>query len=130
MRPNYGVSNMSETSSSGPAPAPKAIQSPLTLVMKIKSDAAYQELKALLNQMQSAPPDAIRSGSLSTNSEMFISPDSYSSTTTPSSQSLRPTMARLKPILMNSSTPSAIFSTRSSNAWTALPRSYSGPRIS
>ena len=25
--------------------------------MKIKSDAAYQELKALLNQMQSAPPD-------------------------------------------------------------------------
>jgi len=25
--------------------------------MKIKSDAAYQELKALLNQMQSAPPE-------------------------------------------------------------------------
>src|SRR5207247_6569580 len=57
MRPNYGVSNMSETSSGGSAPAPKAVQSPLTLVMKIKSDAAYQELKALLNQMQSAPPD-------------------------------------------------------------------------
>ena len=48
---------MSETSSGGSAPAPKAVQSPLTLVMKIKSDAAYQELKALLNQMQSAPPD-------------------------------------------------------------------------
>ena len=48
---------MSQTSSTGSAPAPKAVQSPLTLVMKIKSDAAYQELKALLNQMQSAPPD-------------------------------------------------------------------------
>ena len=48
---------MSETSSGAPAPAPKAVQSPLTLIMKIKSDAAYQELKALLNQIQSAPPD-------------------------------------------------------------------------
>jgi len=48
---------MSETSSHGSAPAPKAVQSPLTLVMKIKSDAAYQELKTLLHQIQSAPPD-------------------------------------------------------------------------
>jgi hypothetical protein len=47
---------MSDTSSSATAPAPKAVQSPLTLVMKIKSDAAYQELQALLNQLQGAPP--------------------------------------------------------------------------
>ncbi len=46
---------MSNTSAT--APAAKAVQSPLTLVMKIKSEAAYQELKALLDQIQSAPPD-------------------------------------------------------------------------
>ena len=45
---------MSDTAAT---PAPKAVQSPLTLVMKIKSEAAFQELKALLNQIQSAPPD-------------------------------------------------------------------------
>lgn len=42
---------------SAPIPSAKAVQSPLTLVMKIKSDAAYQELRALLGQIQSAPPD-------------------------------------------------------------------------
>jgi len=35
----------------------KAVQSPLTLIMTIKSPAAYQELKALLDKIQSAPPD-------------------------------------------------------------------------
>ena len=48
---------MSDMSPGAPAPAPKAVQNPLTLIMKIKSDTAYQELKALLNQIQSAPPD-------------------------------------------------------------------------
>jgi len=38
-------------------PVPQAVQSPLTLVMNIKSPQAYEELKALLNQIQSAPPD-------------------------------------------------------------------------
>ncbi len=40
-----------------PVPAPRAVQSPLTLVMKIKNEAAYQELHALLGQIQGAPPD-------------------------------------------------------------------------
>lgn len=35
----------------------KAVQSPLTLIMKIKSDADYQQLKGLLNHIQSLPPD-------------------------------------------------------------------------
>ena len=30
-----------------PPPTPKAVQSPLTLVMKIKSAAAFEELKAV-----------------------------------------------------------------------------------
>ena len=38
-------------------PANQAVQSPLTLVMQIKNAAAYQELHALLGQIQSAPPD-------------------------------------------------------------------------
>lgn len=38
-------------------PAAKAVQSPLTLVMQIKSPAAYQELNALLHQIQGAPQD-------------------------------------------------------------------------
>ena len=37
--------------------AQAAVQSPLTLVMKIKSPADYAELKALLDKIQSAPPD-------------------------------------------------------------------------
>jgi len=41
----------------GPPPTPKAVQSPLTLVMKIKSAAAFEELKAVLHQIQSAPPE-------------------------------------------------------------------------
>src|ERR1700738_2032132 len=36
---------------------PKAVQNPLTLVMKIKSPADYAQLNGLLHQMQSAPPD-------------------------------------------------------------------------
>ncbi|MDQ6760300.1 MAG: hypothetical protein M3Z32_10615 [Acidobacteriota bacterium] len=40
-----------------PAPATRAVQSPLTLVMKIKNEAAYQELHALLAQIQGAPAD-------------------------------------------------------------------------
>lgn len=38
-----------------PQLAPKAVQSPLTLVMKIKSDADYQQLNGLLNHLQSLP---------------------------------------------------------------------------
>ena len=38
-------------------PAPKAVQSPLTLIMKIKDQAAYQELHGLLAQIQGAPAD-------------------------------------------------------------------------
>jgi hypothetical protein len=34
-----------------------AVQSPLTLIMTIKSPEAYGELKALLDRIQSAPPD-------------------------------------------------------------------------
>lgn len=34
-----------------------AVQSPLTLIMTIKSPEAYRELKALLDRIQSAPPD-------------------------------------------------------------------------
>lgn len=37
--------------------APKAVQNPLTLVMTIKSDADFKALSALLQQIQSAPPD-------------------------------------------------------------------------
>ena len=40
-----------------PVPAPKAVQSPLTLVMKIKSPQDFEILKGLLNKIQSAPPD-------------------------------------------------------------------------
>jgi hypothetical protein len=40
-----------------PVPAPKAVQNPLTLVMQIQSPAAYQELNALLHQIQGAPED-------------------------------------------------------------------------
>jgi hypothetical protein len=36
---------------------PKAVQSPLTLIMKIKSDADYQQLKDLLQHIQSLPPE-------------------------------------------------------------------------
>jgi hypothetical protein len=38
-------------------PVPNPVQSPLTLVMTIKSPQAFEELKGLLNQIQSAPPD-------------------------------------------------------------------------
>ena len=40
-----------------PATTPKAVQSPLTLVMKIKSAESYQQLNALLHQIQSMPPE-------------------------------------------------------------------------
>jgi hypothetical protein len=40
-----------------PTPPATAVQNPLTLVMQIKSPAAYQELNALLAQLQGAPPD-------------------------------------------------------------------------
>jgi hypothetical protein len=39
------------------APMPKAVQSPLTLIMKIKSPQAYAELQGILNQIQSMPLD-------------------------------------------------------------------------
>ncbi len=58
---------MAESTSGGPAPAsagsapstpaPRAVQNPLTLVMKIKSRTDYKQLNALLHQMQSMPPD-------------------------------------------------------------------------
>jgi hypothetical protein len=38
-------------------PTPKAVQSPLTLIMKIKSDADYQQLNGMLAHIQSLPPD-------------------------------------------------------------------------
>jgi hypothetical protein len=38
-------------------PAVKAVQSPLTLIMKIKSDDDYQQLNALLDHIQSLPPN-------------------------------------------------------------------------
>ena len=38
-------------------PAAKAVQSPLTLIMKIKSDADYQQLAGLLAHIQGLPPD-------------------------------------------------------------------------
>lgn len=40
-----------------PTSGQKAVQNPLTLIMTIKSPDAYQELKKLLDQIQSAPPD-------------------------------------------------------------------------
>jgi hypothetical protein len=40
-----------------PQLATKAVQSPLTLIMKIKSDADYQQLNGLLSKIQSLPPD-------------------------------------------------------------------------
>jgi len=36
---------------------PKAVQNPLTLIMTIKSEADFGQLSALLQRMQSAPPD-------------------------------------------------------------------------
>ena len=38
----------------------KAVQSPLTLIMTIKSPEDYLKLKALLDQIQAAPPDKNR----------------------------------------------------------------------
>jgi hypothetical protein len=35
----------------------KAVQNPLTLIMTIRSEAAFQELSALLAKIQSAPPE-------------------------------------------------------------------------
>jgi hypothetical protein len=46
-----------KTMSTSPTTPTPAVQSPLTLVMQIQSPAAYQELHALLQQIQSAPPD-------------------------------------------------------------------------
>ena len=46
-----------ETTPAGTVQHQKAVQSPLTLIMTIKSPAAYQELKGLLDKIQSAPPD-------------------------------------------------------------------------
>lgn len=50
---------MPATPNAGPATVdrPKAVQSPLTLIMTIKSPADYEKLKALLDQIQSAPPE-------------------------------------------------------------------------
>ena len=45
------------STSGAPQLTPKAIQSPLTLVMKIKSDADYQQLNGLLQQVQGLPPE-------------------------------------------------------------------------
>ena len=38
-------------------PTPVAVQNPLTLIMTIRSDSDYQQLHALLQKIQSAPPD-------------------------------------------------------------------------
>jgi ribosomal 50S subunit-associated protein YjgA (DUF615 family) len=35
----------------------RAVQKPLTLIMKIKSDADYQQLNGILQHIQSLPPD-------------------------------------------------------------------------
>jgi hypothetical protein len=40
-----------------PSQTQKAVQSPLTLIMTIKSPADFQALSALLQKIQSAPPD-------------------------------------------------------------------------
>jgi hypothetical protein len=47
---------MSTAAAGQPAPVVKAVQSPLTLVMKIKSDADYQQLNGLLLHIQGLPP--------------------------------------------------------------------------
>jgi hypothetical protein len=39
-----------------PVARPKAVQSPLTLIMRIKSPEASAQLEALLHRIQSAPP--------------------------------------------------------------------------
>ena len=46
---------MSTSAAGQPTPSGKAVQSPLTLIMKIKSDADYQQLIALLTHIQSLP---------------------------------------------------------------------------
>jgi hypothetical protein len=51
------MSTAATPTTSATPPATKAVQSPLTLVMQIKSPAAYQELNGLLQQIQGAPPD-------------------------------------------------------------------------
>lgn len=49
---------MPDTSpASAQTPPPKPVQSPLTLVMTIKSEADFKQLDALLDKMQSLPPD-------------------------------------------------------------------------
>src|SRR5580704_6473180 len=45
------------STAAAPTPTPVAVQSPLTLVMNIKSDADYQQLNGLLTHIQSLPPD-------------------------------------------------------------------------
>jgi hypothetical protein len=39
------------------SPVAKAVQSPLTLIMKIKSETDYQQLNALLHHIQGLPPE-------------------------------------------------------------------------
>lgn len=77
-----------------PAPTPKAVQNPLTLIMKIKSDAAYQELAGLLKQIQSRRQIAIPSGWPWINSKTCILPVLSFSITTLSSRLLLPTTVR------------------------------------
>jgi hypothetical protein len=48
---------MSTSAAVPPLPSAKAVQSPLTLIMKIKSDADYQQINGLLTQIQSLPPE-------------------------------------------------------------------------
>src|SRR5919202_3359272 len=38
-------------------PVPKPVQNPLTLIMKIKSPADYQQLNQMITHIQSLPPD-------------------------------------------------------------------------
>jgi hypothetical protein len=42
---------------SQPVPTPKAVQSPLTLIMSIKSESDYAQLNGLLQKIQAAPAD-------------------------------------------------------------------------
>jgi hypothetical protein len=48
---------MAPTTPNTPTPASTTVQNPLTLIMTIKSDADFKALSALLQQIQSAPPE-------------------------------------------------------------------------
>ena len=51
------MSSATPSSGTGRPPAQKAVQNPLTLVMTIKSEESFAQLTALLDKIQSAPPE-------------------------------------------------------------------------